>query len=64
MTAVISDFSKQRLSIQQYFNLMDGKLNELKTGAKSSRIERLELITKFNDVSTNAHPDAMRYLIK
>ena len=43
---------------------MDGKLNEIKTDAKAYRIDRLELLTKINDVATNAHPDAMPHLIK
>ena len=57
-------FFKQRLSVQQYFNLLEGKLNDLKTDSKASIIERLEIITKIKDVTTNAHPDAMRHLIK
>ena len=43
---------------------MDGKLNDLKTYAKASRIERLELLTKINYVTTNTHPDTIWYLIK
>ena len=43
---------------------MDRKLNELKTGAKASRIERLELLTKIEDFETNSHPAAMRNFIK
>ena len=64
MTAVISVFCKQRLSVQRYFNMLDRKLNDLKTHYKASRTERLELLAKINDVATNAHPDAIRYLIK
>ena len=54
----------QRLSVQQDFNLLEGKLNDLKTGSKASIIERLEIINKIKDVATNAHPGAMRHLIK
>ena len=35
---VISGFSKQILSVQQDFNLLYGKLNDLKTDAKVSRV--------------------------
>ena len=61
---VIYDFRKQRLSVQQDFNLLDGKINDLKTDSKYSRVERLELLTKNKDVVTKSHPDAMQYLIK
>ena len=64
MTAVLSDFHNHSLSIKQGFNMLERKINNLKTDAKASRIERLELLTKINDVSTKAHPDAIRYLIK
>ena len=43
---------------------MDGKLNDLKTDARASRVERLELLTKIKDVATNSHPDSTRHLIK
>ena len=43
---------------------MYGKINDFKTDYKASRIERLELLTKINDVATKFHPDAIRYLIK
>ena len=61
---VIYDFRKQRLSVQQDFNLLSGKINDLKTDAKASRFERLELLTNIKYVTTNSHPDAMRHLIK
>ena len=64
MKVVLSYFCKQQLPVQQDFNLLDGKLNEIKTDAKAYRIDRLELLTKINDVATNAHPDAMPHLIK
>ena len=64
MAIVLSNFFKQHLSVQQYFNLLEGKLNDLKTDAKVSRIESLGLLTKFNDVATNTHPDAIRYFIQ
>ena len=64
MKFVISDFSKQRLSVQQDFNLLDGKLNDPETDAKSSIVERLKLLTKIKDVAKNDHPDVMRNLIK
>ena len=44
--------------------MLDGKLNDLKTDAKASRVERLELINKIKYVATNAHPDSMLHLIK
>ena len=44
--------------------MLDGKLNDLKTDDKASRIERLDLVTKIKDVATNAHPDATQHLIK
>ena len=43
---------------------MYSKINELKTDAILSRIKILELLTKTNYVTTNAHPYAMWYLIK
>ena len=64
MKFVISDFSKQRLSVQQDFNLLDGKLNYFKTDAKASIVERLEILNKIKYVATDAHPDVMRNLIK
>ena len=64
MVVVLSDFSKQRLSVQQNFNLLGGKLNDLKNDSKASIIERLELFRKIKGVATNAHPDVMRHLIK
>ena len=64
MKAVLYDFSKQQISVQQDFNLLDGKLNYLKTDSKASRVERLELLTKIKDIATNAHPDAMWHLFK
>ena len=57
MKVVLSDFRKQRLSIQQYFNMLDGEINDLKTDASAYRVERLELVTKIKDVATNTHPD-------
>ena len=45
---------------QQDFNLLDGKLNDLNTDAKSSRVEGFDFVTNIKDVATNAHPDAMR----
>ena len=44
--------------------MLDGKLNDLKTDDKASRIERLELINIINYFETNAHPDAIQNLIK
>ena len=44
--------------------MLDGILNDIKTDAKASRVERLELLTKDKDVATNAHPDAMQHLGK
>ena len=41
MEVVLSDFCKQRLSVQQDFNLMDEKLNDPKTYSKDSRVEML-----------------------
>ena len=64
MKFVLSYFFKQRLSVQHDFNLLDGKLNDLNTDDKATRVERLELRTKIKDVATNAHPNAMRHLIK
>ena len=64
MTVVLSDFCNHRLLVQQDFNLLEMKQNDLKTDDKSSRSERLELLTKINDVATNSHPDAIWYLIK
>ena len=64
MTNVLSGFCKHILSVQQDFNLLDAKLNDLKNDAKASRIEILGLLTKIKDVSTNAHTDTMRHLIK
>ena len=64
MTDVLYDFFKQRLSVQLDFNLLDRKLNEINTNSKAYIIERLELLTKINYISTNAHPDAIRYLIR
>ena len=64
MKVVLSDFSKQRLSVQQDFNLLDGKLNYFKTDAKASRVERLDILNKIKYVATDAHPDVMRNLIK
>ena len=43
---------------------MDGKLNDLKTEAKSSRVVRLGPLTNIKDVTTNVHPDAVRHLMK
>ena len=60
MKVVLSDFLKQQPSVQQDFNLLGGKLNDLKTGAKAYRVERLDLHTKIKDVATNAHPDTTR----
>ena len=34
---VLSDFSKQQLSVQHDFNMLDGKLSDLKTDSKASR---------------------------
>ena len=64
MTAVLSDFHNHSLSIQQGFNMLERKINNLKTDAKASRIERLELINIINYFETNAHPDAIQNLIK
>ena len=64
MKVVLSDFLNQQLSVQQNFNMLDGKLNELKTDAKYPRIERLEILSKIKNVATNAHPESMRHLIK
>ena len=64
MKIILSEFCKQQLSVQQYFNLLDGKINDLKTDAKASIFERLELLTNIKYVTTNSHPDAMRHLIK
>ena len=64
MKVVLYDFRKQGLSVQQYFNLFDGKLDDLNTEAKDSIVERLERLTKIKDVATNAHPDSMLRLIK
>ena len=64
MKVVLSDFRKQWLSIQQYFNMLDGEINDLKTDASAYRVERLELVTKAKDVAKNAHTDAMWNLIK
>ena len=41
MTAVTPDIFKQCISAQQDFNMLDMKVNDLKTYAKSSIIERL-----------------------
>ena len=60
MKVFIYDFRKQQLSAQQDFNMLGGKLNDLKTGAKAYRVERLDLHTKIKDVATNAHPDTTR----
>ena len=61
---VFSNFCNQRLSFQHDFNMLDGKINDLNTDAKSSRVERLEILIKIEDAVTNHHPDAMRHLIK
>ena len=64
MKIIIYDFLKKQISVHHYFNLLGGKLNDLKTDAKPSIVERLEILTKIKDVVTNAHPDTKRYLIK
>ena len=64
MKVVISDFCKQWIFIQQDFDMLDGKLNDLKTEAKASRVKRLELLTKIKDIATNPHPYYMWHLIK
>ena len=43
---------------------MKRKLIDLKTDAKASRIERLELLTKINYVAKNANRNAIQYVIK
>ena len=47
ITAVLSDSHKPRISVQQDFNLLVDKLNDLKNDAKSSIIERLELVEAY-----------------
>ena len=44
--------------------MLDRKLNNLKTDYKTYRFERLELLTKINDLATNTRIDAIQYLIK
>ena len=64
MKVVLSDFLKQQLSVRQIFNMLDRKLNDINTDAKSSRVEILELLSKIRDIATNAHSGVMRHLIK
>ena len=44
--------------------MLDRKLNNLKNEYKTYRFERLELLTKINDLATNTRIDAIQYLIK
>ena len=64
MKIVIYDFPKKQISVHHHFNLLGGKLNDLKTDAKPSIVERLEILTKIKYVATNAFPDAMWDLMK
>ena len=64
MKVIISGFCKQQLSVQQDFNLLGRKINDLNTDAKASIVGRLERLTKIKDVAKNAHPDVMQNLIK
>ena len=52
---VLSNFCKHRLPAQQNFNLLDGKLNDLKTDVKASIVERLDIIYQ-NQVCCNKLP--------
>ena len=57
MIDVLFDLHKQCLSVQHDFNLLDEKLNDLKTDSKSYIMERLELVEADIHESTRRSSD-------